>query len=86
MIDVTSSFIISCIVSVALMAPWTNREATRERIRGTLERMRTDLREMPSKRRWELFFFRPIETFNTIWMVGHASLLLAATGPLIHRR
>jgi hypothetical protein len=84
-LDATSSFLIRCIVSMALIAPWIDKEATRERFQGTLERMRTDLREMSLKRRWELFFFRPVETFNTIWLVSHASILLAAIGSLIYR-
>ncbi|KAL1798543.1 hypothetical protein ACET3X_002580 [Alternaria dauci] len=69
MADATSSFLIHCIVSMVLIMPWANRGATRERIQVALERKRAGLRDMPIKRRWELFFFRPVETFNTIWLI-----------------
>ncbi|KAG9194497.1 hypothetical protein G6011_04532 [Alternaria panax] len=69
MLDATGSFLIRCIVSMALIALWTDREATKERVESRLERMRTNLREMPTQRKWEVFFFRPIEIFNTIWLI-----------------
>ncbi|RYN79975.1 hypothetical protein AA0120_g10620 [Alternaria tenuissima] len=69
MVDVMSSLLIRCIVSMVLVAPWVNRGATREKFQIALERKRASLREMPLKRRWELFFFRPVETFNTIWLI-----------------
>ena len=66
---------IRCTVFIALKVPYTNKETIRERIEGTLEKMRIDLREMRPQRKWDLFFFRPIETFNTIWLVSHACIL-----------
>ncbi|CAI9634329.1 unnamed protein product [Alternaria burnsii] len=67
--DAMSSLLIRCIVSMVLVAPWVDRGATKEKIQVALERKRTSFREMPLKRRWELFFFRPVETFNTIWLI-----------------
>lgn len=85
MVDVMSSLLIRCIVSMVLVAPWVNRGATREKFQIALERKRASLREMPLKRRWELFFFRPVETFNTIWLVSHIPVDIAAIRPLTDR-
>jgi hypothetical protein len=71
MLDATGGFLIRCVVSIALTVPYLDKDATKERVEGTLERMRSDLRDMLPQRRWELFFFRPIETFNTIWLVSY---------------
>jgi hypothetical protein len=70
---------------MVLVAPWVNRGATREKFQIALERKRASLREMPLKRRWELFFFRPVETFNTIWLVSHIPVDIAAIRPLTDR-
>jgi hypothetical protein len=70
MLDATGGFLIRCVVSIALTVPYLDKDATKERVQGTLERMRSELRDMLPQRRWELFFFRPIETFNTLWLVS----------------
>jgi len=66
---------IRCTVFLALKVPYKDKETIRERVEGTLEKMRTDLGKMRPQRKWELFFFRPIETFNTGWLVSHPCVL-----------
>ncbi|KAH7087072.1 hypothetical protein FB567DRAFT_560809 [Paraphoma chrysanthemicola] len=37
--------------------------------RTTAEKLQNYLSTLSQKRQWEVFFFRPLETFNTIWLV-----------------
>ncbi|KAF1936176.1 hypothetical protein EJ02DRAFT_387824 [Clathrospora elynae] len=58
-----------CAVSIALLVPWRDRDATSERLKSAVSRRLPNLRAMSPQRRWEVFFFRPVETFNTIWLI-----------------
>jgi hypothetical protein len=69
-LDATGNLLIRYVVAAALVIPWQNKSAVKARVEGLLERARDGLRIMPTHRRWEIFFFRPIEIFNTIWLVG----------------
>ncbi|KAF1839412.1 hypothetical protein BDW02DRAFT_151108 [Decorospora gaudefroyi] len=63
------NFLLCCVVRAVLLIPWLDKKAVKERLEDARERIRNDLRAMSPQRRWELFFFRPVETFNTIWLI-----------------
>jgi hypothetical protein len=73
LLDATGSFIIRCTVAIALLLPWKDKDAIKMRVESACNEMRDDFRNMAPQRKWELLFFRPIETFNTIWLVSSSS-------------
>lgn len=75
MCEAMGDLLIRCIVYVALILPWKDREAVREKFKDVLTEMRTIWSNMLPQRKWDLIFFRPIETFNTIWLVSYACSL-----------
>lgn len=70
----TEGLFIQCIVRVALIFPWRDKNAAKERVEGALEGMMRNTRAMSPQRKWDMFFFRPVELFNTIWLVRLISL------------
>ena len=68
----TEEFFIRCIVGLVLLFPWRDKLAMRERVESALEDVMRNLRAMSPQRKWEVFFFRPVEAFNTLWLVGSA--------------
>ncbi|KAF2275213.1 uncharacterized protein EI97DRAFT_400707 [Westerdykella ornata] len=65
----TEALFIRCAVGLVLLFPWREHHAVKEHVEAALENILQTVREMSPQRRWELFFFRPVETFNTIWLV-----------------
>jgi hypothetical protein len=65
----TENMIVKSIVLMALLPPWESKMAVRARVEEYLEDLARRRRNMGSQRQWEIFFFRPVETFNTIWLV-----------------
>jgi hypothetical protein len=65
----TGNLFVRCAVAIAILLPWKDRNAAKSRVESACAKMRDDLGNMPKHRRWELFFFRPVETFNTIWLI-----------------
>ncbi len=59
------------IVAVVLIFPWKDKADKRESVEESLDATMRNLREMGAHRKWEIFFFRPIEIFNTIWLVSY---------------
>ena len=59
----------------ALVWPWQDREARRVRVEDLLKKTRTKWRRTTPQERCGLVFFRPIELFNTIWLVSHPCVL-----------
>jgi hypothetical protein len=57
-------------VGLALLMPAKNKKARKSQVREVTEEMFTRLRRMSTQKRWETFFFRPLEIFNTIWLVS----------------
>lgn len=65
----SENFFIVTVVRVILLFPWKNKRVTRVRVEEYLENLADRRRRMGSQRRWEVFFFRPLETFNSFWLV-----------------
>lgn len=65
----TENLFTRSIVRITLLFPWKNKRAIKTRLEEYLDDLGTRRRHMGSQRRWEVFFFRPVETFNTIWLV-----------------
>lgn len=57
-------------VWVALLYPWKDERAVRGRVKGAIASIFDTLRKMSPQRKWEVFFFRPVETFNALWLVS----------------
>jgi hypothetical protein len=70
LLNATGGVFTQCIVWIALKFPRRNKEATKERIEGALQGNMRAIRAMSPQNKWEVFFFRPVETFNTIWLVS----------------
>jgi hypothetical protein len=65
----TEGLFMRCLVSVTLLFPWRDKDAVKDRVESALDRTMKNMRAMNPQRKWEVFFFRPVETFNTIWLV-----------------
>lgn len=53
-----------------MLVPWRNKKEVRVRVVNWMEDKWLGLREMSPQRKWEVFFFRPVEATNTIWLVS----------------
>lgn len=56
---------------LAQILPWREKRAVKRRVSASLEERFRLLRNSSTSRKWELFFFRPVELFNTIWLVSN---------------
>lgn len=65
----TENLVIKSLVRIALLVPSRDKSAVKAKVEDCLEDLARRRRIMGSQRRWELFFFRPLEIFNTIWLV-----------------
>ncbi|OAL45334.1 hypothetical protein IQ07DRAFT_684268 [Pyrenochaeta sp. DS3sAY3a] len=65
----TEGLFIRGVVGVMMVFPWKDKMAMKERTESVLEDGLRNLRAMSAQRKWEVFFFRPVETFNTIWLI-----------------
>ncbi|KAF9698017.1 hypothetical protein EKO04_004312 [Ascochyta lentis] len=65
----TEDLFIAFVLRVVLLYSWKSKVRVKARIEEYLEGLATRRRNMGSQRRWEVFFFRPVEIFNTIWLV-----------------
>ncbi|KAF2829583.1 hypothetical protein CC86DRAFT_318980 [Ophiobolus disseminans] len=66
---VTENRLIRFIAKLAQLPPWKDKRAVRRNVTDSLEARFRRLRNMGTSKRWEIFFFRPVETFNTIWLI-----------------
>jgi hypothetical protein len=64
------SWVVSVAVWLASLPPAKYKKARKSRVRDVTEAMFTGLRRMSTQKKWEMFFFRPFEIFNTIWLVS----------------
>ncbi|KAH8728553.1 hypothetical protein GQ44DRAFT_747435 [Phaeosphaeriaceae sp. PMI808] len=64
----TESIFIKGIVWLVLLLPWKNKRAMRGRLIENIQEHMRKLRLTSTQRKWEVFFFRPVETFNAIWL------------------
>ncbi|RMZ72545.1 glutamine-dependent nad(+) synthetase [Pyrenophora seminiperda CCB06] len=67
------NFVLVCVVGILYLLPWRDRIPFDGGIESDVEKVKNYFRQMTPQRKWELFFFRPVETFNTIWLVSSAS-------------
>jgi hypothetical protein len=57
-------------VLLVSLIPGKGKKARKSLARDVTEESFTGLRRMSTQKRWEAFFFRPFEIFNTIWLVS----------------
>ncbi|KAF2634402.1 hypothetical protein P280DRAFT_413855 [Massarina eburnea CBS 473.64] len=65
----TRNWSIRSIVRLAILLPWKDKEATGERLEGALNAWVKRLHAMSLPKRWEWFFFRPVEAINASWLI-----------------
>ncbi|KAI1665023.1 hypothetical protein L13192_11142 [Pyrenophora tritici-repentis] len=65
------NYFLTAFVSVTYLFPlWRRNTYTfNNGIRNDVENLKDYWGDMTPQRKWELFFFRPVETFNTIWLI-----------------
>jgi hypothetical protein len=66
----TENTIVRSIVWLALRIPRINQRVRQERTAKSVKKMFQGLRRMSTQKKWEIFFFRPVETFNMMWLVS----------------
>jgi len=69
MLRTTGGVFVSFLVRVVLVFPWKNKDDVKERVESSWNRFANRMEEMSPQKQWEMFFFRPVETFNAIWLV-----------------
>lgn len=69
LLNSTGNLLLTCIVGARYLLPWRNKNTFETTIESEVETIKTKFRQMTPQKKWELFFFRPVETFNTIWLV-----------------
>lgn len=69
-VNATEIWFIRCTVGLILLFPWKDKAAVKDEVEGALEHRLRSLQNMSPQRKWELFFFRPIEAINTAWLVS----------------
>ena len=65
----TESLLIKTIVRITLLLPWNNKKVVKASAEEYLENIAHRRRNVGTQRQWELFFFRPVEIFNAVWLV-----------------
>jgi hypothetical protein len=63
-------WIVRFVVWLALLIPTKHTKVKKTRVQAATEDVFTRLRRMSTQKTWEMFFFRPVEIFNTIWLVS----------------
>jgi hypothetical protein len=53
-----------------LLVPSRNQRARKAHVKESVEESFRRVRIMSTQKRWERFFFRPVEAFNAIWLVS----------------
>lgn len=66
----TESRLVRFIVWLVLLVPTRNKRVRRDRVKSILEESFQRMRNMSTQKKWERFFFRPVEVFNAIWLVS----------------
>jgi hypothetical protein len=62
-------FFIRLVVWVVLLFPWKDKWSVEWTVKKAMSNRFDAVHKMSPQRKWEVFFFRPIEIFNTIWLV-----------------
>lgn len=65
----TEMSFISITVKVVGCFPWKNKDEVIHGVENKLHEWLSRLSKTTTQRRWELFFFRPVEVANTCWLV-----------------
>jgi hypothetical protein len=66
----TENKLIRAISWLSQVLSWKGKHAMRRKVTDNLEESFRKLRLKSTSKKWEMFFFRPIEAFNTIWLVS----------------
>ncbi|KAE8859882.1 hypothetical protein PTNB29_07113 [Pyrenophora teres f. teres] len=62
-------FLIGVVSVTHLLTPWRDRHSFDNGIQSDVENLKCYWSDMTPQTKWDLFFFRPVETFNTIWLI-----------------
>jgi hypothetical protein len=65
----TEDIFIRVVAAIVLLYPWDDKRAVKGKVQAYLDELTRKNRNMSTKRRWEILFFRPLEIFNTLWLV-----------------
>ncbi|KAH7394856.1 hypothetical protein DE146DRAFT_63761 [Phaeosphaeria sp. MPI-PUGE-AT-0046c] len=65
----TENKLIGLVVWLASRVPRKDQRMLKKRIRSGLEEQLRSLKYLSTQRKWETFFFRPIEIFNCVWLI-----------------
>ncbi|KAJ4292476.1 hypothetical protein N0V90_009138 [Kalmusia sp. IMI 367209] len=65
----TENLFIRFIVRTVMLFPFKDKEAVKEKIETLWGESVKKMRAMSPQTKWEIFFFRPVESINTVWLV-----------------
>jgi hypothetical protein len=65
----TETWLTATVVWIVLLWPWKNKDIVKEKTAKLIKSIIRSFHDMSPQRRWDLFFFRPVEMFNTLWLI-----------------
>ena len=65
----TETSFINATTRLVLLYPFKDSESVRNKVETVLDNFVKSLRDMSPQRKWEMFFFRTVESFNTVWLI-----------------
>ncbi|KAF2450783.1 hypothetical protein P171DRAFT_146450 [Karstenula rhodostoma CBS 690.94] len=65
----TENLLVKSIARLVLLYPFHDKESTRDIVETFIDERVKSLKALSPQRKWEWFFFRPLESFNTVWLV-----------------
>lgn len=69
LLNTTGDWLTQIVVKTILLLPWDDKEEMKVKTQRACDRVLDKIRAWTPQRRWEVFFFRPLEIFNTIWLI-----------------
>jgi hypothetical protein len=64
------SMVIRIVVWLVLLVPTKNKRARRAKVTRSIDELFRRVRMMSTEKKWDRFFFRPVEAFNALWLVS----------------
>ncbi|CAI6244916.1 unnamed protein product [Periconia digitata] len=65
----TQNWCIRLVISIVILYPWNDKAEMAEKVEGSIDILLKRFRAMDARKRWEWFFFRPMEAFNSVWLM-----------------
>jgi len=75
------SFVLTCIVGVIYLLLCRERNSFDNGIKSDVDKIKRYFLEMGPQKKWEILFFRPVETFNTMWLVSTSFFFTFSSQP-----